>query len=384
MADRRIPLYDLKLSRPAIELVNRVLKSGWLTTGSVGSEFERQLAKTARVRYTAAVSSATHGLMAALETIGAGGGEIITTPFTFVATIEAIYRVGGIPIFADIDPVTLTIDPDEVGRKVTDKTRCIVPVDIAGHPCDYSRLAKVCDYYKLPMVADASHSLGALRGRKTPAQWADAAVYSFQATKNVTAAEGGCVATRHKIVRDRVKLLSLHALTSNAYQRRQAGKWDYDVVGVGMKANLSDVHAAIGLGQLSVFEANQARRSVLAHRYAERLRSLGEYLEVPKPAKGVTHAWHLYIIRLHLSHLRIGRNRFITELGKRGVECGVHYKPVFDMSYYAQQGHTAQYFPNAAYAGRRVVSLPMFPELSLRDVDYVCDQIHDVIQQFGH
>ncbi|MBD3258542.1 hypothetical protein GF377_08925 [candidate division GN15 bacterium] len=379
MTERKIPLYDLTLSRDAIAEVNRVLKSGWLTTGSKVAALEKVIARRAHVRYAAGVSSATQGLQVTLEALNVEGGDVITSPFTFVATVEAIIRAGANPVLADIDPVTLTIDPDEVLRKAGDKTRAIVPVDIAGCPADYERLVKVAEHFKLPMIADASHSLGATLKRKSTAQWTDAAVYSFQATKNLTTAEGGCVTTRHKVLHERVKLLSLHALTSNAYERRKAGQWSYDVVGVGMKANLSDVHAAIGLGQFQQFDKYQEKRRKIAQRYGERLAHLQEYLETPHEPTGVRHAWHLYIVRLHETPLTVDRNQFIALMMRAGVECGVHYQPVFELSFYQQLGYTGQYFPNATYAGRRVVSLPMYPGLSLKDVDFVCDRIEEII-----
>ena len=380
--ERKVPLYDLKLSRQAIDGVAKVLKSGWLTTGSQVAAFEAALVKRIHVRNVTAVSSATAGLQATLEALGVEGKEVITSPFTFVATVEAIVRAGGSPIFADIDPATLNIDPDEVARKVTNKTSCVLPIDIAGQLADYPRLKKVCEHHKLPMIADASHSFGASLKRKTTAQWTDAAIHSFQATKNLTTGEGGCVATRHKILHARLRPMTLHALTSNAYQRREAGEWQYDVVGLGMKANLTDMQAAVGLGQLEVFDADQAKRARLAERYNQRLADFHEMLEIPYVKPGAVHAWHLYIIRLHLSHLKIDRQQFIALMKEAGIECSVHYRPVFDLAYYQQLGFKPKHYPNAEYAGRRVVSLPMFASLPLKDVDYVCDRIEEIVARY--
>ena len=384
MTRRKIPLFDLKLSGAAKRQVREVMTSGWLNSGPKVREFEQAISRLAHVRYAAAVSSATAGLQLTLEALGAGPGkEVITTPFTFVATVASIIHTGATPILADIDPTSLTIDPDEVARKITSETLCVLPVDIGGRPADYARLASICKSRRLPLVADAAHSLGAQIGRKSIAQLVDAAVHSFQATKNLTTADGGIVLSRHKVLVDRVQLLARHGMTAAAYQRRSSLRWAYDVVGLGHKANLSDLNAAVGLGQLSVFDKNQARRVRLAEQYQRRLSGLQDYLEVPVVDSGKHHAWHLYIVKLHLSRLRIGRNRLMALLAEAGIETGVHYRPLFEMSFYRELGYTEQYFPNAAYAGRRVMSLPLYPELKLTDVDFVCDRLVQIVRRFA-
>jgi len=384
MVNRKIPLFNLKLSAESKRQVREVMTSGWLNSGPKVREFEKVIAGLARVRYAAALSSGSAGLQLTLEALGAGPGkEVITTPFTFVATAAAIIHTGATPIFADINPATLTIDPDEVARKITTETQCVLPVDIAGRPADYNRLAALCKRYNLSLVADAAHSLGARIGKKSIAQLADAAVHSFQATKNLTTADGGMVLSRHKALIERVRLLARHGMTTTAFQRRNSQRWAYDVVELGHKANLSDLHAAVGLGQLSVFEKNQAHRDRLAERYLRHLDGLQDYLELPTVSSGEYHAWHLFIIKLHLSRLRIGRNRFMALLADAGIETGVHYRPLFEMSFYRELGYAEQYFPNAAYAGRRVMSLPLYPELKLADVDFVCDRIAGIVRRFA-
>jgi perosamine synthetase len=359
MKRHRIPLFDLKVSSQARKEVNKVLASGWLTTGVKAAALEKAFAGKLKVKYAAAVSSATVGLQAVLEALNVAGREVITTPFTFVATIEAIMRSGAQPVFADVDPTTLCLDPDEVARKMTSKTACVIPVDLAGHPADYT-----------------------YRGNSI-AQLTDAAIYSCHATKNVTCGEGGMVVTKHRVLCDQVRLLSRHAMTNNAFQRRQSGKWEYDVVDLGLKGNLSDINAAVGLGQLAVFKQNQTKRQRIAARYAKNLGDLDGYFELPAVQDGCVHAWHLFIIRLHLSRLKISRAQFIKLLADAGVECGVHYKPLFELSYYDAIGWTAQHLPNCAYAGRRVVSLPLYPELKPGDVDYICAAIRRILDRHG-
>ena len=381
-ARNRIPLFDLKLSQKAKREVSNTLKSGWLTTGPKVADLEKAVADYLGMRYAVAVSSASTGLLLSLQAINVTTGqEVITTPFTFVATIEAILHCGAIPVLADIIPDTLGIDPDEVARKISKQTACILPVDIAGHPVDYDTLCPLAAEHSIPLISDASHAFGtSYKGRSIP-RLADAAVYSFHSTKNLTCGEGGMVVSRFKPFVERIRLLSRHCMTSGAYRRRLEKKWEYDVGDLGFKANLSDVQASIALGELAGFDKNQEKRAAIARRYARNLANLGDYLHLPTVGAKTVHAWHLYIVRLHLSRLKISRNKFIALMSGRGIECGVHYQPIFSLSFYRRLGFKGQYFPNSAYVGQRVVSLPMYPGLKLGEVDYICDMIHDIVKR---
>jgi len=380
---RRIPLFDIVLSSKAKKEVAATLESGWITSGPKVTAFEKAVCRHLNAKYATAVSSGTAGLYLALRAIGTGKGkEIITTPFTFVATIEAILMTGATPVFADINPHTLNIDPNEAVRKVSNRTVAVVPVDIAGYPSNYELLNKICKERSLFLIADSSHSIGAAYRNKTVPNLTDAAVCSFYSTKNLTCGEGGMVLSRRKQLIDQVKRLSLHGLTSSTYERKLKNKWEYDVVDFGFKANMSDIHAAVGLGQLATFKKDQAKRAALAHRYMKNLASLSEFLELPVIERHYQHGWHLFIIKLHLPRLRITRELFIKLMADYGIECGVHYKPVFKLTYYRDLlGLSEQHFPNAAYAGRRVVTLPLYPSLREKDVDYVCDCIATIVNK---
>ncbi len=334
-----------------------------------------------KVPYGVAVNSATIGLQLAMQAIGVGPGrEVITTPFTFVATVNAIMALGAQPVFADIDPNTLNIDPDEIDRKFTARTGAVVPVDLAGHPADYNRIMKLCNRATVPLIADSAHSIGAAYGKKSIPLVADAAVVSFYSTKNLTCGEGGMVLSRHQPFMEMVRLLSRHGLTSTAHERRKNAVPLYDVVRPGHKAAMSELHAAVGLGQLADFKKQQKQREKLAKRYHDNLAGLTDYLESPVTYKNCRHGWHLFIIRLHLSSLKIDRDRFIDLMARRGIECGVHYRPVFEYSFYRNYlSLSPQFFPNAAYAGKRVVSLPFYPTLKLTEVDRVCEGVESVV-----
>ncbi|MFZ5979713.1 MAG: DegT/DnrJ/EryC1/StrS family aminotransferase [Candidatus Zixiibacteriota bacterium] len=379
----KIRLYDLKVSTKTINEVTRTLQSGWLTSGPKVALFEKAIARYAGVPYAAAVSSGTIGIMMALKLIGVQQGkEVVTTPFSFVATTEVILNCGARPVFADIDRRTLNIDPDQVSRKVNRNTACILPVDIAGYPADYEGLNEICDRFKVPLIADACHSFGAKYKRRSIPRVTDAAVFSFHATKNLTCGEGGMVLSRHREFMRSLKTMSLHGMTAGAYVRRQKKRWEYDVVNLGMKGNMSDIHAAVGLGQLEQFDLNQLKRRKIAERYIENLKPYADFLELPPEEKSVQSAWHLFIIKLRLTPLKISRDTFIREMAVRGVECGVHYKPIYELDFYRKLGQTAELFPETAYVWKRVVTLPMYPGLKLAEVDFICDAVERVLKKF--
>ncbi len=380
---KKIPLFDLKLTTHTKREVNSVLSSGWLTAGPKVDKFEKELARLLKVKYVTAVSSGTSGLHLALQAIGAGSGmEVITSPLTYVATVEAIIQAGAKPVFADINPTTLTIDPQDIRRKISKKTLAIVPVDMAGYPCDYTALNKVCDDHSVVMLADSAHAIGAAYKKKSIPAHCDGAVYSFYSTKNLTCGEGGLVATRHKILGNRVKMMTGHGLSKSTFKRKKDNSWEYDAVASGYKANMSEIHAAIGLGQLKTYKKDQKTRAALANYYLKKLEQFKDYLGLPFEEKNYQHGWHLFIIRLNLVKLKINRNQFIREMAKAGVECGVHYKPIFDLSFYRDHfGLSRQMFPYAASVSQRIVSLPLYPLLKKKDVDFVCDKIRKIIKK---
>ncbi len=380
MKKTRIPLCDLTVSPAARREVAASLAAGWLSTGPRAKAFELALTRMLGVKHGVAVNSATSGLFLALKGMGIQpDDEVITTPYTFVATVATILHCGAKPVLVDIDPHTLTLDPSSLARRISRQTRLVVPVDLAGYPCDYPALRKICKQYEVPILSDSAHAFGAALRGKSMAQLADASVYSFYSTKNLTCGEGGMVVSRDRKLIDRVRLLSRHGMTTNAFQRSQTGAWDYDVDTLGYKANFSDIHAAIGLGQLRVFLRDQKRREAIAARYAKNLGDLSEFLELPVVGPGRRHSWHLYIIKLNLPRLKISRDRFIAEMASAGIECGVHYKPVFEYSYYRRLGFDPSETPVAASVWRRVVSIPMFPGLTDRQVDIVSAAVRRIL-----
>ena len=379
----KVPFFRLNITGREKKEVADALSSGWITSGPKVRALEEGICSLTGARYAVAVSSGTAGLHLALAALGIGAGDqVITTPYTMIATVEAILYTGAMPVLVDIDSATLNIDPAMIESKITRKTKAIVAVDIAGCPCDYGRLRAIARKHRLALIADAAHSLGAdYRGRPV-GTLADATVFSFYSTKNLTTGEGGMVVTGRKRLADEIRLLSLHGMTSSGWKRYAGGGWKYDVVRLGYKYNLSDIQAALGLGQLRGFDDRQARRVRLAERYDANRGDIGDVLDVPFCPDGSRHARHLYMIRLITNRWTISRDRMITELEKRGVGCGVHFIPVHTFSHVKKILPMRRKMPVCEREVKRVISLPFYPDLTVREVDYVCDVIHELARRF--
>lgn len=376
MKRRNIPLFDLTVSAATRRLVDRTLASGWLSSGPAVLAFEKAIAQRMAVPYAAAVNSATAGLILALRAADLRPGqEVITSPLTFIATIEAILHVGATPVLVDIDPDSLTLAPHAVERRLTRKTAAILTVDLAGHPCDYVAFRKLCRRHHLHLIADSAHAIGALyRGKPIPA-WVDMAVLSFYATKNLTCGEGGMVLSRYRKYTDRVRMLARHGLTSNAFLRRQSGEWSYDAVDLGYKANLSDLHAAVGLGQLAEFDRHQRLREKIVARYLRNLSGFSELVQLPSTPDNGTHGWHLFIVRLSGGRVRTTRNTLTRRMARDGIECGVHYRPVYELSYYRGLRPQEAQVPVTTRVADSLVTLPLYPAMTNAEVDYICERL---------
>ena len=381
---KKIPLYDVRLHKKTIQQVNKVLRSGWLSPGENIKNFEKQIGQLLDMPYAVAVSSATDGLIVALRTLEIGAGdEVITTPFTFVATVEAVIAVGAKPVLVDIEYDSLNIDPDLIERKLSKRTKAIIPVDIAGLPCDYKALRKICKKHKLYLISDSAHTIGSRYKHKAIGRFTDMSVISFHVTKNLLCGEGGMIVTTKKQLAIKARLIANHGIVNNAMVRKRTGAVTYDIKEAGLKANMSELHAAVGLGQLASFPSEQKKREGIAKHYAQKLSSLEPFIELPKVETHSNHGWYLYIIKLNLSRLRLTRNRFLALLKDAGIEGGIHYRPLTEMSYYKKRyTWSAGQFPQSTKAGQSIISLPLYPSLSLTEVDYICDVIKDIVRRY--
>jgi dTDP-4-amino-4,6-dideoxygalactose transaminase len=384
MTINSVPFFRMKFSKKEINAVNKVLASGWLTTGKIAKDFEREFGKHIGARYNAAVSSCTSGLMLGLKALGIGkSNEVITSPYTFVASVEAIIHAGAKPVFADIDSYTLNLDPEMAERKINTRTRAILPVHIAGLPCRMDRFRLTAKKHGLYLVYDAAHAIGARFKNKKIGSFGDFSSFSFYATKNLTTGEGGMVATGKKKLAEKVQILSLHGMDRKAWRRYlDQGSWYYEVVDLGYKCNLPDMNAALGLAMLERLEKLQQKRQRAAGWYDEMLSKFDE-LELPARKQDSVHAWHLYIIKLNLDMLKINRDQFIAELGAYNIGTSVHFIPLFLHPYFkGKYGLTAKNFPNALKAFQRVISLPFFPDLRREEVRFVANSIGKIIVKY--
>ena len=381
----KVPFFRLKFGPAEKKAVRDVIASGWLTTGPRVREFERRISQFTGAKYAAAVSSGTAGLHLSLKGVGIGpGDEVITTPMTMAATVEAILYCGAKPVLADIDPVSLNIDPGAVEKKITSKTKAVVAVDMAGVPCEYHALKEIAGKYGISLIEDAAHALGGEYRKKRIGTIADATVFSFYPTKNITTGEGGIVTTNSGRLAGKIRRLSLHGMDSSGWQRYKGGSWRYDITDLGFKYNMAELPAALGLAQLDRFEKFRGKREHLAKRYAKGLSGLTEYLEIPLEYDDRKPARHLYIVRLNRKNWRIDRDRVIMELEKRGVGCGVHFIPIYRFKYYKERlDYKPKDFPNTEASFKRIISLPFYVDLSFKEVDYVCTVLHNIAKKFS-
>jgi dTDP-4-amino-4,6-dideoxygalactose transaminase len=355
------------------------IRSGWLTTGPKAKRFEQDFASFIGDGVEAlALNSATAGLHVALEALGIGpGDEVITTPYTFTATAEVIRYLGADPVFVDIDPATFNIDPDKIEAAITKKTKAILPVHFAGLACDMDAILLMAKSKGLHVVEDAAHALPTrYRDKVVGTLDSDATVYSFYATKTISTGEGGMVVTRNPEIARRCRIMRLHGISRDAFDRYTSTKpsWHYEVIAPGFKYNMTDIAAALGIQQLKKAWGFQKRRAEMAAFYDEAFKDLPILLP-PKAPAGDVHAWHLYVIRLK-DEVTISRDRFIEIMAEKGIGCSVHFIPLHIHPYWRDRYHLKpEDFPNALHAYERAVSLPLYTKMTPQDQERVVEAV---------
>lgn len=383
-----IPFHRPSLGEAEIDEVVATLRSGWLTSGPRTQQFETEFARYVQAPHALAVNSCTAGLHLALAALGLGpGDEVITTPFTFCATVNVILHTGARCVLADIGPDG-NIDPRRIAAAIGPRTRAIVPVHLAGAPCDMEAIWSLARKHGLAVVEDAAHAVGARYG-STPIGGAmpetgycsDAVAFSFYATKNLTVGEGGMVTTHNSALAARMKTLCLHGISHDAWNRySEGGSWAYRVTEAGFKYNLSDIQSAIGIHQLRKQEEFLARRTAIARRYSEAFSQIEE-LETPPEAVFGRHSWHLYILRLRPEQLTIGRDEFISRLRALGVACSVHFIPIpLHPAYQNSQAVDLTDSRRSVELYSRALSLPLYPGLSEEEVAWVIRAVQEVVE----
>lgn len=364
-----------------------VLDSGWLTTGPRTQLFEQQFAEKVGARHAIALNSATAALHLALEALGVGpGDEVIVPTWTFAASAEVVVYRGARPVLVDIDRRTLNVTPESVLAAVTSRTRAVIAVHVAGLPVEVERLVALLEPRGIAVLEDAAHAFPCRLGGPT-ARYAGtvgrAGAFSFYATKTMTTGEGGMLVTDDDAIADRTRIMSLHGISRDAWNRYAAsGTWYYEIEDAGFKYNMTDIAAALGLVQLDRAEELLAARKELAAAYSSRFRErpTADLIELPCDVADGSHAWHLYIIRLALDRLTIDRGHVIEALRAQGIGTSVHFIPLHLHPYYRRQwGCRADDFPVATSEYERVVSLPIWPGMSIADVDRVVDALNAVL-----
>jgi dTDP-4-amino-4,6-dideoxygalactose transaminase/nucleoside-diphosphate-sugar epimerase len=367
----------LSFSQPQIGLeeeqeVLDTLRSGWLTTGPKVHRFEKELAEYTGAAHAIAVSSCTAALHLSLAALDIGpGDEVITSPITFPATANVVVHLGATPVFADIDPRTLNIDPLEIERRITPRTKAILPVHFGGQPADMDAIYAIAVRHNLAVIEDAAHAIGAeYRGRKVGnLAGSVAACFSFYPIKNMTSAEGGAILTNDETFARRARLLTLHGISSDAWDRyTKNGSHHWETLEAGYKYNMTDVQAAIGLPQLSRLDSFIRTRTRYAAMYREALAELPE-VELLMTIPGVTHANHLMTVLLRLDRLSVSRDEYIEALKQENIATGIHFRSLHIQRFYRQTFDLApEDFPNAASVTDRLFSLPLYPKMSEKDL----------------
>ncbi len=378
-----VPFHLPSIGDEEIRAVAEVLRSGWLTTGMKVKQFESDFARYLGCGHAVALNSCTAALHLALEAIGVEeGDEVIVPTMTFTATAEVALYFKARPVLVDCLPDTLNMDPERVEKAVTPKTKAIIPVHFGGHTCDMAPILEIARRRKLFVIEDAAHALPAKYRGQTVGTIGDIACFSFYATKTMTTGEGGMATTQNPEWADRMRMMSLHGISQDAWKRYgKEGSWYYEVLRPGFKYNLTDIAAAIGIVQLKKCDAFAAARNKIAASYGARLSKLPG-VQTPRCRPEVEHAWHLYVIQLDPDRLSIGRDQFIAALKARGVGASVHFIPLHLHPYYRDAfGYAPDAFPSATEAYRRIVSLPIYPAMNETEVDHVLDAVSEVVER---
>ena len=378
-----LPYGHQSIDEDDIQAVVDVLRSDWLTTGPKVGELEEAFGAYVGAKYAVSFSSGTAALHGAAFAAGLqAGDEAITSPMTFAATANCVLYQGARPVFADLCADTLNLDPQEVSRRWTSKTKAILPVDYAGHPADLDEISRVAEKNGAIVIEDACHALGAEYRKRRVGQIAHMTVFSFHPVKHVTTGEGGMVTTDRPELAESMRRFRNHGISSDGRQRQTSGQWYYEMVALGFNYRLTDIACALGTTQMKKLNTNLARRREIAARYTAAFKRVPGVI-VPAVRRDVNPAWHLYPIRLDLAALSASRAEVFRALRAENIGVNVHYIPVHLHPYYRNQfGYKGGEFPIAEDAYERLISLPMFHGMTDRDVEDVVTGVSKVFACF--
>jgi dTDP-4-amino-4,6-dideoxygalactose transaminase len=378
-----LPYGHHKLTTADLQQVERVLKSNWITQGPVVDEFEKVFAKKIGCNYAVSLSSGTAAIHTAMASLGLkAGDEVLTTPLTFIATINSILYVGAKPVLADIDPNTMNLDPKDVERRVTGNARAVIFVHFTGSPAGFRDVIQISQEHGLKLVDDASHALGAKCNGKMVGSFEESvSTFSFHPVKHVTTGEGGMLTTASTETAEFAKTFRNHGLRRVTVDRSGSHtSWTYDVGMLGWNYRLNDIGSALGISQLRRLESGLAKRAAIARFYSKEFRDIPQ-IKTPAIDPDVKPAWHLYTIVLQEDGLKIDRDRFIEALRAENIGAALHYPPAHLFSYHRERlGFKEGDFPVAESISRRIVSLPIFPTMTRTDRGDVVEAVRKVVE----
>lgn len=358
-----------------IEEVVKVLKSDFLTTGPVIEEFEKKVADYVGAKYAVAVANGTAALHSACYAANIGkGDEVITTPITFAASSNCAFYCGAVPVFADIDPKTYNIDPSDIEKKITDRTKAIIAVHFTGQPCDMGKIHEIANKHGLIVIEDAAHALGAVYEGKKVGSLSEMTTFSFHPVKHITTGEGGMVLTNHQELYERLKLFRTHGITREEHLlRKNDGPWYYEQLDLGYNYRITDIQCALGISQMKKLPYFLERRKEIAERYQEAFADC-DNIQRPYQKPGCENAWHLYVIRI-----KGGKRKEVFEkLREAGIGVNVHYIPVYQHPYYQEHGYKDISCPNAEQYYEEAISLPIYPALKEAEQEYVIETVQKI------
>lgn len=367
-----------------IEAVVKTLKSDFLTTGPRIKEFEERFAEYTGAKYAVAISNGTAALHAACFAAGIGeGDEVITTPITFAASANCVLYQGGIPVFADIDDKTYNIDPEEIRKKITDKTKAIIPVHYTGQPCDMDEICAIAEEYKLIVIEDAAHALGATYKAKKIGSLSDMAIFSFHPVKHITTGEGGMITTNSRELYDRLIQFRTHGITkdSSKHINTEDGPWYHEQQYLGFNYRLTDFQCALGISQLKKLDRFLKRRREIAERYNKAFKNVDGII-IPYQREEANSSWHIYVLQLELEKLTASRKEVFEALREERLGVNVHYIPVYYHPYYQQLGYKKGLCPLAEWLYERIITIPLYPKMTDEEVDMVIEKIKKVIIRY--
>lgn len=380
-----IPYGRQQIDSADIKSVLSALSSARLTQGPRVGAFEAEFARYCGAAYATAVSNGTAALHLACLAAGIGpGDEVITSPITFLATANAVLYAGATPVFADVDAETGNLDPSSVEKKLTRKTKAIMPVHLAGQPARMDEIARIAKKRGLVVIEDACHALGAeYRGKKIGAcVHSDMAVFSFHPVKLITTGEGGCVTTDVKKYRDKMEMLRSHGVHRDGKLSRKHGGWYYEMRDLGFNYRLTDLQCALGSSQLKKADGFIRRRIALAAEYNRRFARLGDAVKLPAVKENSTHAWHLYVLRVTRKDRALNRRKLYDFLRRHEILAQVHYIPLYRQPYYRNRfGIKPGLFPNAECYYEQAISLPLFPDLTARQQNRVAGVVEKFFER---